>query len=74
MKISPRQFRERYNIPLSTESKMRAEGKIPYEKVGRFIIYDQDTTDTLAQQGKLGRNALIAINNLLEQDTSEEHH
>jgi hypothetical protein len=74
MKISPRQFRERYNMPLSTESKMRADGKIPYEKVGRFIIYDQDITDKLAQEGKLGRNALIAINNLLEQDTSEDHH
>ena len=73
MKISPRQFRERYNIPLSTESKLRSDGKVPYEKIGRYIVYDQSKTDKLAAEGKLGRNALIAVNNLIEADASEEH-
>ncbi len=74
MKISPRQFRERYNIPLSTESKLKAEGKVPFEKIGRYVVYDREQTDRLAKEGKLGRNALIAIHAIMEADGSEEHY
>ena len=74
MKISPKEFRQRYNIATSTEAKLRADGVVPFEKVGRFVIYDRDITDDLAKKGRLGRNALIAIHNILEADASEEHY
>ena len=74
MKISPKQFRERYNIPLSTESKLKADGVVPFEKIGRFIVYDQSVTDELARQKKLGTNAFIAISNLQDEDAVEEHY
>lgn len=74
MKISSKQFRDRYNIPISTESQLKKAGIVPFEKVGRQVVYDQDTTDRLAADGKLGPKAYIAINNIMENDPSEEHY
>ena len=73
MKINPNQFRKRYNIPVSTEAKMRKDKVVPFQTIGRFIVYDQGITDDLAEKGLLGRNAAIAIANLKEADASEEH-
>jgi len=65
MKITTKQFRERYNIARSTEAKLRKDAKLPYNKINGHIIYDQKETDALALQGKLGAKALIAVNNIL---------
>lgn len=74
MKISSQQFRERYNIALSTESKLKKDEVVPFEKINGHVIYNQDITDKLAAEGKLGPKAYIAINNILESDPSEEHY
>lgn len=74
MKISAQQFRERYNIPLSTESKLKKDDVVPYEKIGGHVIYNQETTDKLATEGKLGAKAFIAIKNIIQRDDTEEHH
>lgn len=73
MKISAKEFRERYNIPISTESKLKKDGIVPFEKVSGTVVYDVDTTDKLAAEGKLGAKAFIAINNI-DKDCSEEHY
>ena len=74
MKINSKQFRARYNIPRSTESYLKKMGVVPFEKVGRMVVYDTDITDKLAQEEKLGANAFIAVNNILNCDGSEEHY
>lgn len=72
MKIDSKQFRDRYNIPISTESELKKHGLVPFEKVGRQVVYDQEVTDKLAEDGKLGPKAYIAISNI--DDTTEEHY
>jgi|GEM_PF-5410397 len=74
MKINSEQFRERYNIPRSTESELKKEGVVPFKKIGGYVIYDQDITDKLAVEERLGAKAFIAINNIMENDPSEEHY
>ena len=74
MKINSKEFRKRYNIPISTESELKKSGVLPFEKVGKFVVYDTEITDKLASERKLGGNAFIAINNILDNDPSEEHY
>ena len=73
MKMTPRQFRERYNIALSTESKLKVEGRVVFERSGKYIVYDSTVTDALALAGKLGNKAYIAVSNILASDATEEH-
>jgi len=72
MKITSAQFRDRYNIAPSTESKLKKDKKVPYELVAGLTVYEQEVTDKLALEGKLTRNAYIAVNNI--KDHTEEHH
>jgi len=74
MKITSTQFRERYNIAASSEAKLKKDKRAPYELVAGLTVYDQEVTDKLALEKKLGRNAYIAINNIIENDHTEEHH
>ena len=74
MKINSKQFRSRYNIAPSTEAKLKKDKKVPYELVNEQTVYDQNTTDKLALEKKLTRNAFIAINNIIENDHTEEHY
>jgi len=72
MKITSAQFRERYNIAPSTEGKLKKDKKVTYKLVAGLTVYDQTVTDKLALEGKLTRNAYIAINNI--KDSTEEHY
>jgi hypothetical protein len=53
---------------------LKKEDVVPFEKINERVIYNQDITDKLAAEGKLGAKAFIAINNILENDPSEEHY
>jgi len=64
MKITTTQAAERYDIPLKTQDAMRAAGTLPYEKVGRRVIYDTDTLDPIARSRALGARAYVAITNI----------
>lgn len=74
MKLNSEMFRHRYNIPRSTESTLKKNGILPFEKVGNIVVYDTDVTDQLAHDGKLGGEAFIAINNSVKNNTAEEHY
>jgi len=38
--INPKVFREQFGISENVQSTMRKEKKIPYSKVGGFVLYD----------------------------------
>ncbi len=61
VQITPTQFQERYHISLSTQYRWRQEKRIPFEKIGPHIIYNQDKIDTLALNKKLNSKAYLAI-------------
>ena len=61
VQITPTQFQERYHISLSTQYRWRQEKRIPFEKIGPHIIYNQDQIDTLALNKKLNSKAYLAI-------------
>lgn len=68
MKINSKQFRERYNIAPSTEAKLKKDKKVPYELVAGLTVYEQEITDKLALEKELGRNAYIAISNIIAEE------
>jgi len=62
--ITPTQFQERYHISLSTQYRWRQEKRIPFEKIGPHIIYNQDQIDKLALDKKLNSKAYLAMINI----------
>lgn len=74
MRINSKQFRERYNIAISTEAKLKKDGRVPFELVNGQTVYDQEQTDKLALDKNLTASAYIAITNIIENDVSEEHY
>ncbi|MFK5976915.1 MAG: hypothetical protein QM493_10430 [Sulfurovum sp.] len=59
--ISPKDFQKRYTTSLATQYIWRKEKKVPFIKIGRNILYQQEKIDTLAKEGKLGLAPMIAI-------------
>ena len=66
--ITPNQFRERYGTALPTQYIWRSENKVPYQRVGRQILYDTTVVDELASDGKLGKDPLLNILKLRQKD------
>jgi len=60
-KITPKQFQERYSVSLSTQYRWRKANKVPFFRVGKSILYTQDIIDIMAIEGKLNKNAYLAI-------------
>jgi hypothetical protein len=52
--ISPKSFEQRFDIKTSTQKKLRAEGKLPYIKFGRFVKYDLLDIYNLFNSHKVG--------------------
>ena len=61
IQITPIQFQERYHISLSTQYRWRHERRIPFEKIGTHILYNQKEIDRLALQKELNSKAYLAI-------------
>ena len=51
--IDPSIFEERFYIKKATQKKLRADGKLPYVKFGRFIKYDVNDIDKLFEAHKI---------------------
>ena len=59
--ITPNEFKARYGTALPTQFIWRRDKKVPFIKVDRSILYDQSVTDALAFDGKFGKDPLLAI-------------
>jgi len=59
--ITPNEFKTRYTTALPTQYNWRKSKKVPFEKIGENILYNQAICDELAFDGKLGREPLLAI-------------
>ena len=51
--LTPKELREEFNIPLSSQAKMRMKQKIPYHKIGNYVRYKRTDIDIWFDSGKI---------------------
>ena len=52
--MSPRELVEYIGISLSPQAKWRMDGKLPYIKIGRIVLYDRLEIEKWLENHKLG--------------------
>ena len=51
--LTPKELHEEFNIPLSSQSKMRMKKRIPYHKIGNYVRYKRVDIDNWLESGKI---------------------
>jgi len=53
--LSPKDFAQEFDISEVTQSKMRAAGKLPYSKLGKFVRYNRAKINELLKNAEVVR-------------------
>ena len=51
--LTPKELHEEFNIPLSSQAKMRMQQRIPYHKIGNYVRYKRIDIDNWLEAGKI---------------------
>ena len=51
--LTPKELHEEFNIPLSSQAKMRMQQRIPYHKIGNYIRYKRTDIHNWLELGKI---------------------
>ena len=51
--LNPKELKKIYGFSIDNQAKLRADRKIPFSKIGRYIRYSRDEIDNWIQTNKV---------------------